>query len=1032
VRLLEAIVRWSLHNRATVLVAAALLALVGIRSAARLKLDAVPDVTSVQVQIITSAPALAPLDVESYVTIPVERVMVGLPHATEVRSLSKYGISLVTVVFEDDTDLLLARQLVSERMPRATQAVPSRYGTPVMGPMTSGLGEILQIVIENDALSTTEVTELLDWVVVPQLRTVPGVVDVNAFGGKRKQYQIVLDPARLKAAGISVDEVGEAVEKNNANAGGGYIEHAREHVVVGLEGVARGPRELEAIVVRRGDTGPPITVGALGEVRTGYALRAGAASLDGKGETVAGVVLMQTGENALAVTERLKEKIAELLPSLPAGTRIEPFYDRSKLVKRTTRTVILNLLEGAALVVLVLLFVLGDLRAGLVVAATIPLSLLFAVAVMSALGASGNLMSLGAIDFGLIVDGAVIVVENVARRLSEAQRGSPQPLDGETRRNIVEDATIEVRSASVFGELVIAIVYVPVLSLTSIEGKLFRPMAVTVLLALAGAFLLTLTLVPVLASFFVTPRAEHRETWLLRKIHAAYLPLLDATAKRPHFPIAGSLLLLVGAVALFTRIGAEFVPQLDEGEILVEARRLPDVALSESVAIDARMQAALRELPEVRRVVSKTGAPALATDPMGLSQTDVYIELADRSTWRAGLTKERLAADVAKKLEERVPEVAFGISQPIEMRTNELVAGIRSDVAAILYGEDLDVLTAIGHQLAARIRTIPGAADVRVEQVAGLKYLRVIPDRRKLARHGVSIESLGTTLETVSVGHRVGEMFEGERRFGIVLLSGVEWHGDVAAVAALPVRTSQNTVVPLGEVAEVRLQEGPAEVNRESQSRRLLVELNVRGRDVLSVVDDARRATSSIELPQGYRVVWGGEFEHYAEARTRLLVVVPLCLALILFVLFVAVGSIRTAVLVFATVPFAMVGGVVALAARGIPFSVSAAIGFVALFGVAVLNGLVLVSFSRQLEAAGRDPASAMRHAAEIRLRPVLMTAFVAMLGFVPMAVSTAPGSEVQRPLATVVIGGLVSATLLTLLVFPVLYGRLSARRSAR
>ncbi len=1032
---LTAIVRWSLKNRAVVLVLATLLVLVGLRSASSLKLDAVPDVTSVQVQIITSAPALAPVEVESYVTIPVERVMAGIPGSKEVRSLSKYGISVVTVVFDDAVDLLVARQLVAERLPRATEAVPARYGRPVIGPMTSGLGEIVQFVVKSDELSVRDTTELLDWVIIPQLRGVSGVVDVNAFGGQRKQYQVVVDPARLKAAGVSVNQVAEAIGANNANAGGGYIEHAREHVVIGLEGLVRGPKDLDGIVVRRApnDDGPPITVGSVAEVRTGHALRAGAASEGGKGEVVVGVVLMQTGENALAVTERVKNKLAELAPTLPNGTRIEPFYDRSKLVKSTTRTVAVNLVEGAALVIIVLLVVLGDWRAGLVVALTIPLSLLFAVAIMGATGLSGNLMSLGAIDFGLIVDGAVIVVENAARRLAEAQRDRDQLLGADARLKIVEEATLEVRAASVFGELVIALVYLPILSLTSIEGKLFRPMAVTVLLALAGAFLLTLTVVPVLTSFVVKPRVDHRETtWLVRRAHSLYAPVLAVASRRRSAVVGGCVVLLAVAVTLFTRIGAEFVPQLDEGEILVEARRLPDVALSESIATDGRMQQALLQIPEVKRVVSKTGAPALATDPMGLSQTDLYIELAERGAWRKGLTKEALAGDVAKMLDEHVPEAAAGISQPIEMRTSELVAGIRSDVAAILYGEDLDVLAALGHRLAAQIRAIAGAVDVRVEQVAGLRYLRVVPDRRKLARHGVSIESLAATVESISVGHPAGEMFEGEKRFGIVVATEPRYGGDLSTIAALPVETARGSVLPLGEVADVVLQDGPAEVNRESQSRRLLVELNVRGRDVLSVVEDARRAAASLDLPRGYRLTWGGEFEHYVDARTRLAVVVPLALALILFVLWLAVGSLRTGALVFATVPFAMVGGVFALAVRGIPFSVSAAIGFIALFGVAVLNGLVLVSFSKHLEDNGQDPASAIHAAAELRLRPVLMTALVATLGFVPMALSTAPGSEVQRPLATVVIGGLVSATLLTLVAFPALYARFAARVSIR
>lgn len=1028
--LLSAVVTWSLRNRAIVLAGTLLFALFGVRAALRLPIDAVPDITSMQVQVITAAPALSPIEVEQYVTVPIERAMAGIPKTLEVRSVSKYGLSVVTIVFQDGTDIYFARQLVNERMREATDAVPARYGKPEMGPISTGLGEIFQFTVHSDRMSLMQLEELLDWQIGPQLRTVPGIVEVNSFGGEDRQYQVVLDPKRLQAAGVSVAQVVEALARSNANAGGGYIEHNREHFVIGTDGLVRDLEDLKRVVIGATPEGVPVTIATVGDVTFGPRLRRGAASKDGKGEVVVGVAMMLMGENARTVTAAVKAKLAAIQPSLPEGTEIEPFYDRSVLVDRTIRTVGQNLLEGALLVIGVLLLLLGDLRAGLVVATTIPLSLLFAVTIMSATGLSGNLMSLGAIDFGLLVDGAVIIVENAVRRLSEQQGRATRPLTGEERVDVVREATLEVRTASVFGEAIIGIVYLPVLALTGIEGKLFRPMATTVLLALLGAFLLSLTLVPALTSYLVRPRGGEHETWLLRKAQAAYVPLLRGAMRRRWATITLGVAALACALALFSRIGAEFVPQLDEGDLLIEARRLPGVALTESVAEDLRLEKALLAIPEVESAVGRVGAPELATDPMGMEQSDVYIALKKRSAWRKGLSKEDLAREVSQTAERAVPEIASGISQPIQMRTNELIAGIRSDVALLLYGPDLDRLLALGERAADVLREIPGAQDVRVEQVAGLKYLRIIPDRARLARYGLSIEDINQLTETLSVGHMVGEVLEGERRFGIAVKTAHGFDGDLAPLLGLPLRSVTGQIVPLGDVAQLAFVTGPAQVSRENQSRRIAVEFNVRGRDLLSVVADARAAVGRrVALPTGYRAEWGGQFEHYEEAKGRLSLVVPLALALILFLLWIAFGSVRAALLIFLNVPFATVGGVVALWLRDIPFSISAGVGFIALFGVAVLNGLVLVSFARHLEEQGMDHVQAIARAAELRLRPVLMTALVASLGFLPMALSTAPGSEVQRPLATVVIGGLVTATALTLLVLPVVYAWLGGRR---
>ncbi|MBL8720228.1 MAG: efflux RND transporter permease subunit [Myxococcales bacterium] len=1021
--LLSAIVRWSLRNRAIVAFATLLFVLVGIRAATMLPVDAVPDITNVQVQVITAAPALSPVEVEQYVTVPVERAMAGIPRSTQVRSVSKYGLSVVTIVFHDGTDIYFARQLVGERLREVQDVVPAQYGRPEMGPITSGLGEVYQFTVENDEMTLMQREELLDWQIAPALRTVPGVIEVNSFGGEDRQYQIVLDPKRLQASGTSIAQVVEALDKSNANAGGGYIEHNREHFVIGTNGLVKDLDDLRRVVIGATPQGVPITIATVGDARFGPRLRRGAASQDGKGEVVIGVAMMLLGENSRTVTEAVKARLVEIQPSLPPGTRIVPFYDRSVLVNRTIHTVARNLLEGALLVIAVLFVLLGDLRAGLVVAVVIPLAMLGAVVVMEAFGLSGNLMSLGAIDFGLMVDGAVIIVENSVRRLSEARAAKGTELTEGERVGIIEAATLEVRSASVFGELIIAIVYLPILALTGVEGKLFRPMATTVLLALGGAFVVSLTLVPALTVWLVRPREGSHETWLLRRVHALYVPLFRRVMRRRWIPVGAALLAMAGAIALFSRIGAEFVPQLDEGDLLIEARRLPGVALTESVHTDLRVEKVALGIPEVSHVVARVGAPEIATDPMGLEQSDIYVGLKDRSAWRSGLTKEALAKELSELLEVKVPEVAGAVSQPIQMRTNELVAGVRSDVAVLVYGRDLDELGKLGDRIAKIVRSVPGAVDVRVEQIAGLRYLRVTPDRSKLARYGLTIADVNQVTETMAVGHATGDVLEGERRFGIVVRTDLGFAGDLDPLLRLPLRSVTGQIVPLGDVAELAFTTGPAQVSRESQSRRLSVEFNVRDRDLLSVVRDAQAAiASNVKMPTGYRLEWGGQFLHYTEAKQRLSVVVPLALALIGFLLWLAFRSGRSAALIFLNVPFAIIGGVVALWLRNIPFSISAGVGFVALFGVAVLNGLVLVSFARHLEAEGNDHVTAIERAAELRLRPVLMTALVASLGFLPMALSTAPGAEVQRPLATVVIGGLVSATLLTLFVLPVFY----------
>jgi cobalt-zinc-cadmium resistance protein CzcA len=780
--------------------------------------------------------------------------------------------------------------------------------------------------------------------------------------------------------------------------------------------------DLRTVVVGTSGDGVPITIGRVASrVEIGSALRRGAASIDGRGEVTVGVVMMLMGANSRTVTEAVKAKIAPHSPAPPRGIRIDPYHDRTAPAYSSINTVATNLAEGAVLVILVLVFLLGNLRAGAIVALVIPIAMLFALLIMNARGSSGNLMSLGAIDFGLIVDGAVIVVENAVRRLAEARHKADRALTGVERTQIVEAAASEMLSASLFGQLIIAIVYIPILGLGGIEGKLFHPMATTVLFALGGAFLTTITLVPVLASLLLRDGHE-RETLLMRAMHRLYHPALTATMRRRGLALGAGVLVLAVSVFVGRQIGAEFVPKLDEGDVLVEARRLPGVALSESIATDQRLQKALLEVPEVEHVVSKTGAPDLANDPMGIEQTDVYIQLKPTSKWRSGMVKADVAAAVAEALEENVPELSIGLSQPIEMRTNELVAGVKSDIAIEIYGDELAELQRSAQRVAAIVRKVPGAVDVRAEQGHGLSYLRITPDRGALAQHGLTIKDVNTLTESMAVGHRAGIIREGDRRFEIVVkLDRID--GDLDRVRKLPLRSARGAVVPLGDVASVEAVTGPLVVNRNKLSRRITVEANVRGRDLVSVVNDARAAVErEFSLPTGYRIEWGGTFENFLSAKRRLQLVVPLALLAILFLLWRAFDRGKPALLIFLNIPFAIIGGVFALALRGMPFSISAGVGFIALFGVAVLNGLVLVSFARQLEAGGCSPREAIAKSARLRLRPVLMTALVAALGFVPMALSTAPGSEVQRPLATVVIGGLVSATLLTLLLFPAVY----------
>ncbi|HMW04431.1 MAG TPA: CusA/CzcA family heavy metal efflux RND transporter [Leptospiraceae bacterium] len=1024
-KFLTLIVEWSLENRVIVLAATIIFFFFGLDSARKLKMDAIPDVTTIQVQVITSAPALSPLEIEQYVTFPVERSMSGIPHVEEVRSISRYGLSVVTIVFKDSMNIFLARQLVSERLSDAVNNIPKGYGTPMMGPISTGLGEIYQFTLSSRNHSLMELTTYLNWYINPILKTIPGVVEVNTFGGNVKQYQIVLNMERMQSLEIVMSDVIEALQKNNASMGGGYIEHNKEHFVIVASGLVGSLDDLGKIFIGKTKEGTPISLSMIADLSYGAKLRLGATTKDGGGEVVGAITLMLMKENSLHVSEAVHTKLEDLKKNLPEGIVVETYYDRSVMVNTTIKTVLKNLAEGALFVILVLFLLLGSIRAGLVIAVTIPLGMLFAIVIMRIRDVPGNLMSMGAIDFGLIVDGAVIIVENAVRRLSMAIKEKGSLLTDAEKVNTIKEATIEVRKATIFGETIIAIVYLPVLSLSGVEGKMFIPMAETVLYALFGAFILSLTVVPVLATYILkVEEPEEHETWLFHKFKTYYIPFLDKIMNAKNKVLTVALISIVMSFILFANLGAEFMPELDEGSMLLEVARLPSVSLSESMETGRRIEKALKEkFPELVHAVSRTGSPDIATDPMGIDRTDIYLQLKPKEEWR--FEREKLMQALVENVEESVPEVAVSVSQPIKMRTNELIAGIRSDIGVKIFGEDIKTLREIGEKTAAELRKIQGVVDLKIEQLGGLNYLRIKPKRDSLVRYGVSITDVNQVTEILSSGYIVGSVFEGNKRFDIAIKTNKKVLFNLEEIRSLPVRSSAGNAIPLGDLADVYIESGPVQVSHQNQYRRMIVEFNVRGRDMMSVVQEANDILhKNIPLPVGYRFEFGGKYENYISAKNTLLIVVPVTLALILFLLWLAFGEVTPALMIFLNVPFAITGGVLFLFLRNIPFSISAGVGFIALFGVAVLNGLVLISFTKEQEHLGLSHLDAVVSAAHIRLRPVLMTAIVAATGFIPMAVSTSMGAEVQRPLATVVIGGLITASALTLLVLPVVYAK--------
>jgi cobalt-zinc-cadmium resistance protein CzcA len=1035
---MKSFVEFCIKHRFLVIFAVLLVAAIGVRAVQNLPIDAVPDVTNVQVQALTNAPSLGPVEVEQYITLPVERALSGLPGVERIRSLSRVGVSAVTVEFEEGTDLYFARQLVAQRLSEAREAIPDAYGTPEMGPLTTGLGEIYQFEVRGDPMcpeskenpaendsdacyTPMELRSILDWSIALQLRTIPGVVEINSFGGYLKTYEVQVDPRRLAAYGLSLGEVFDALEANNANAGGGYIARGGEQRVIRGEGLIESLDDVRNVRVATLD-GTPVYIKDIATVRFAPMLRQGAVTRDGRGEAVTGIVNMLVGANSAKVADAVEARIEAISPGLPEGVTIDAYYDRSELIDRTIKTVATNLIEGGALVIVVLLLMLGNLRGGLLVASIIPLSLLATFIAMRVFDVSANLMSLGALDFGLIIDGAIVVVENITRRLSE--RGAQIQKNSKAVARTVRDASAQVMRPVLFGTAIIMIVYIPILSLEGISGKMFRPMAITVLAALGAALIFALTLVPAASTWLFKGGVSDKEPWLARISRRIYEPMLRRALRFRKLVISLALLLVLAGAALAATMGAEFIPQLDEGAIAMQAIRPPSVSLEESVEATTRIEKTLLDaFPDaIETIVSRTGRAEVATDPMGVDISDIYIMLHPEDEWTRVADKAEMIAAIEKTLLREVPGQNYSFSQPIELRTNELISGVRADVAVNLYGPDLDELNAAGNRIMKVLRDIEGAADVSADPVAGLPSLRVIIDRKAAARYGINARQILDAVAAMG-GRPVGTVFEGQERYALQVRLSEESRDDPQSIESLLLAAPDGRRVPLGQVADVVLDEGPAVINRESGQRRRAIQVNVRGRDLAGFVAEAqKRVQAEADLEPGYFVLWGGQFENLQAAASRLTVAVPAALLLIFLLLYTMFGAARPALIIYLNIPVAAVGGVFALWVRGMPFSISAAVGFIALSGIAVLNGVVMISYVRELQREGLSLFDATEKGARLRLRAILMTALTDGLGFLPMTISTGAGAEVQQPLATVIVGGLVTATFLTLFVLPAIY----------
>ncbi|EQM88009.1 MULTISPECIES: efflux RND transporter permease subunit [Stenotrophomonas] len=1038
--MLERLIRASINHRWLVMALTLVLVAVGAWSFRHLPIDVTPDITNVQVQINTAAPGYSPLEVEQRITFPVETAMAGLPKMDSFRSFSRYGLSQITVVFKDGTDIYFARQQVAERLQQAKSQIPQGM-EPMLGPIATGMGEIFSYTVDADPrarkpdgspYNATDLRTLQDWVIRPQLRNVPGVAEVNTLGGFKREFHVTPDPARLRALDLTLEDVSRALQAANQNIGAGYIERSGQQYLVRVPAQAEPAQIGDMLVSRR--EGVSIRIRDVATIGEGQELRSGAASQNGH-EVVLGTAIMLMGSNSRDVSQAVAKRLEEAAKSLPEGVTVTPVYDRTLLVDRTIATVAKNLTEGALLVIVILFLLLGNFRAALITALVIPLAMLFTLTGMARGGVSANLMSLGALDFGLIVDGAVIIIENCLRRFADRQHELGRTLSLEERFELTASATAEVIRPSLFGLGIITAVYLPIFALTGVEGKMFHPMAITVVLALTGAMALALTFVPAAIALALGGRVQEKENRLMSWLRRRYEPLLDGSLRHGRIIAGLAILLVAGSGVIASRMGSEFVPSLDEGDLTIGAMRIPGTSLTQSVQMQSVLETRLLAVPEVERVFSKVGTAEVASDPMPPSVADTLVMMKPRSQWP---DPRKTKTDLVQEIETvvaRVPGNNYEFTQPIQMRMNELISGVRADVAINLYGDDLEVLAKTAKDIEAATKKVQGASDVRMEQASGLPFLSVIPDRASLSRLGLTPEDVQNVVATAVGGEVAGQIFEGDRRFDIVVRLPETLRQDPDALARLPIAlpiaaTSQThggldsaRTVPLAAVARIELSEGANQINRENGKRRLVVTANVRDRDLGSFVEELRRTLDSqVKVPTGYWIEFGGSFEQLASASQRLAIVVPITLLLIVALLYWAIGSFKDAMVVFTGVPLALTGGVLLLVLRGIPLSISAGIGFIALSGVAVLNGLVMISFIKDLRQRGEGLNEAVRQGALSRLRPVLMTALVASLGFVPMALNVGPGSEVQRPLATVVIGGIVSSTLLTLMVLPVLY----------
>jgi len=1029
--MLNWIIEFSLRNKLIIGLLIAALVGWGSYSVTRLPIDAVPDITNNQVQIITTAPSQSAQDIERLVTFPVEQTMATIPGIEEIRSFSRFGLSVVTIVFDDHTDVYWARQQVNERLVDAKKLIPAGVGTPELAPVTTGLGEIFQYIVTTkpgyeSKYSLTELRTIQDWIIRRQLLGTKGVADVSSYGGFVKQYEIALDPDRLKSFDLGIQDIFAALEKNNQNTGGAYIEKNSAAYFIRSEGLLTSTEDIKNIVVHNTTTGIPILLRHVAEVQFGSAIRYGAMTKNGQGETVGAVVMMLKGANSSEVITNVKERIAAIEKNLPEGVTIEAFLDRTKLVNNAITTVTKNLAEGALIVIFVLVLFLGNMRAGLVVASVIPLSMLFAIGMMTVLGISGNLMSLGAIDFGLIVDGAVIIVEASLHHLvtrHSALKLTQQEMDLE-----VGSSAKSMMNAAAFGQVIILIVYLPILSLVGIEGKMFKPMAETVMLAITGAFILSLTYVPVASSLLLSKKIKSSVTLadrIIRLIQAAYQPTLRWALHHRTIVVAATLVVFGLSLGLFSTLGGEFLPELDEGDFAVETRTLPGSSLTETINATLRGEKVLLEnFPEVEKVIGKIGASEIPTDPMPLEGADMMVIMKDKSEWVSASTKQELIEKMQRKLEEQVPGIWFGFQHPIQMRFNELMTGARQDVVLKIYGEELEKLSHYADLVGKQVRQVDGAEDLFVEKITGLPQVVIRYDREKVAYYGLNLEDINTVINTALAGKAAGVVFEGERRFDLTVRYSPERRQHVEEIRNIILTTPAGLRIPLYQVASVELEPGPAQIQRDDAKRRIIVGFNVRGRDVESLVHELRdNIEANIKFEPGYYITYGGSFKNLEEARSRLLVAVPVALALIFVMLFFAFNSIKQSLLIYTAIPLSAIGGIISLWLRDMPFSISAGVGFIALFGVSVLNGIVLIAEFNRLKKSGvASTTEIIKKGTEVRLRPVLMTALVASLGFLPMALSHGSGAEVQRPLATVVIGGLVSATFLTLVVLPCLY----------